>query len=317
MKVSFVIRSYNEERHIGRLLDGIERQQLPAGVTVEVLVVDSGSTDSTVSIARHMGAKVISIAKETFSFGRALNVGCEQATGDVLIFASAHVYPVYTNWIEKMITPFADDRVAVVYGRQIGNEVTFFSEHEIFAKWFPVQSNYNQATPFCNNANCAIRRTLWQEQPYDEYITGLEDLDWANKIMAKKYKIAYEAEAVIVHVHEETPAKIKNRYMREAIALKQIMPNVQFGYFDFIRLFLSNTFSDWLHATRSGVFFKEARNIIMFRYMQFYGTYLGHKHGEVTKELKNRFYYPNSIKRRKEQMPDHQNLSEARKIEYS
>ncbi|MBC8035195.1 MAG: glycosyltransferase, partial [Chitinophagaceae bacterium] len=93
MICSIIIRSHNEERHIGRLLDGIERQELLEGLSLEVIVVDSGSTDSTVSIARHMGAKVLSIAKEEFSFGRALNIGCSQAAGDIFLFASAHVYP--------------------------------------------------------------------------------------------------------------------------------------------------------------------------------------------------------------------------------
>ena len=320
MKVSIVIRSHNEERHIGRLLDGIQRQQLPEGVSVEVLVVDSGSTDATVSRARQMGATIIEISKEEFSFGRALNRGCQYASGELLLFASAHVYPVYTDWIEKMIRPFTDAKTGLVYGRQIGNKTTRFSEHQVFGKWFPAESNYNQQTPFCNNANCAIRRSLWEEQPYDEYLTGLEDLDWAQKIMNKGFKIAYEAGAPIVHVHEETPAKIQNRYQREAIALKHIFPKVHFTYWDFLRLFIGNTLLDCLRALRKGYFFREVGSIIMFRRRQFWGTYLGHRQkGEVTKELKNRFYYPNGFavftaKKKKENT--HSTLS-AKKIKYN
>jgi len=300
MTCSIIIRSHNEERHIGRLLDGIERQQLPANTSIEVILVDSGSTDSTVSIARHMGAIIVSIAKEEFSFGRALNIGCKVAKGDILLFASAHVYPVYTNWIEQMLAPFTKQQVALVYGRQTGNELTHFSEQQVFNKWFPEESNYNQATPFCNNANCAIRKSLWQQLPYDEVLTGLEDLDWAQKIMDKGFTVVYEAAAVIVHVHEETPHKIKNRYRREAIALKQIIPKVHFNFWDFIRLFISNSVSDCFHALQQGVFLNEAKSIFIFRFMQFYGTYQGHQQkGSVTKELKNRFYYPNTIRKMK------------------
>jgi rhamnosyltransferase len=300
MLCSIIIRSFNEERHIGRLLDGIERQQLPAGVELEVIVVDSGSTDSTRSIASHMGAGVVPISKEEFSFGRALNIGCNKAKGDILLFASAHVYPVYTDWIEKMLQPFVNEKIGLSYGRQIGNEVTRFSEHQVFTKWFPAQSNYDQSNPFCNNANCAIRKSLWQQQPFNEYLTGLEDLDWASRIMEKGYKIAYEADAPVVHVHEETPAKIRNRYRREAIALKQILPKVHFSYFDFIRLFIGNSFADCWHALREGSFWKECKGIAMFRFMQFYGTYLGHaQRGEITRDLKNRFYYPNGISKKK------------------
>lgn len=81
MICSIIIRACNEERHIGRLLEGIARQEFPEGWKYEVIVVDSGSTDATVSIARHMGARVIPISKEEFSFGKALNVGCAQAQG--------------------------------------------------------------------------------------------------------------------------------------------------------------------------------------------------------------------------------------------
>lgn len=296
MLCSIIIRSFNEERHIGRLIDGILKQELNQDVKLEMILVDSGSTDATVSIAQHMGARILSINKEEFSFGKALNLGCAAAMGDFLIFASAHVYPVFTDWLQKLMNPFTNPAIALVYGAQTGNQFTLFSEQEVFKKWFPKESNLDQKTPFCNNANCAIRKNLWLQQPYDENLTGLEDLDWANKIIKKGYKIAYQADAVIVHVHDETPNQIKNRYRREAIALKNIMPIVHVSLFNFINLFLSNTLTDGFHALQKGCFWKELKNIIIFRYMQFYGTYLGHQQkGILNKELKNRFYYPNTL----------------------
>ncbi|MBS1736489.1 MAG: glycosyltransferase [Bacteroidetes bacterium] len=309
MNCSIIIRALNEERHIGRLLDGINRQLLANGVKPEVIVVDSGSTDSTISIAKNKGAKVITIQKEYFSFGRALNIGCKEAKGEILLFASAHVYPVYDNWIQKMIEPFTNDKTGLVYGRQIGNELTRFSEHEVFAKWFPDHDNPNQQTPFCNNANCSIRKSLWETQPYDEALTGLEDLDWAKRIMAKGYQISYRSDATIVHVHEETAQQIKNRYQREAIALKNIMPKVHFSFFDFTRLFVTNIFMDGFHALRRNKFLKEFKGIVIFRYMQFYGTYIGHnQNGEVSQELKNRFYYSNGFKRKKYSVNENENI---------
>jgi glycosyltransferase involved in cell wall biosynthesis len=296
MKCSVIIRTFNEERHIGRLIDGINRQEYDNHIEIEIIVVDSGSTDATVSIARHMGAKIITLPKEKFSFGKALNLGCENSKGEILIFASAHVYPVYSDWISRMIQPFIDENVALVYGRQIGDENTHFSEHQIFSKWFPSISNYNQSTPFCNNANCAIRKKMWQKLNYDEQITGLEDLAWASNMMKEGFRIVYLAEAVIVHVHEETPQKIKNRYLREAIAFKNIYPKVHVGLIDFLRLTIYNIISDSYFAFRKRCFTNEFKNIVVFRFMQFYGTYLGHKQkGAITKELKNRFYYPNSL----------------------
>lgn len=303
MRASIIIRSYNEEKYIGRLIVGIQKQNIFDPNNIEIVVVDSGSTDSTVSISKQLGAKVIEISKEEFSFGRALNIGCAAATNEILIFASAHVYPLYNNWLETVISNLGDINVGLVYGRQIGNESTKFSEHQIFKKWFPEISNFNQNHPFCNNANCAIKKSLWETQPYDENLTGLEDLDWAQKILNKNYKIVYNATAVIVHIHDETYDKIKNRYRREAIALKKIISKVNITFFDFIRLFIFNTFTDILQANKEKKLFKVLKQIVIFRYMQFYGTYLGHNHKAlVNKEIKNLFYYPLTFSNEKEKI---------------
>lgn len=294
MKLSIIIRCFNEEKHIGKLLDGIKQQQ--TSQDYETIVVDSGSTDSTVEIAESYGSRIISIKPEDFSFGYALNVGCEAAQGEILLFASAHVYPVYDNWLDEMLRPFENKRVALVYGRQIGNHLTKFSEHQLFNKWFPAESDFNQTFPFCNNANCAVRKNLWQEYKYDEVLTGLEDLAWAKNIQSHGFRIAYNANATIVHVHEETPERIYNRYRREAIALKQILPDEKFSFFDFIKLVVSNTISDYYHAFAKGKFLRNIWDIPMFRYNQFKGTYRGYKQDQyVTKSLRNRFYYPNSL----------------------
>ena len=124
-KVSIIIRCFNEEKHIGKLLEGIHQQITDHDI--ETIVVDSGSTDNTVSIAQEYKAKIISISPDDFSFGYALNVGCEEATGDFLLFASAHVYPVYKTWVQEMAKPLLNKRVALSYGRQIGNELTKYS----------------------------------------------------------------------------------------------------------------------------------------------------------------------------------------------
>lgn len=313
---SIIIRTYNEEIHIAKLLDGIKQQTCNSAIKIEVIIVDSGSTDNTVNISKQKGAKIVTIKKEDFSFGRALNIGIQEASGDIIIMASGHTYPLFSNWIEKMIQPFISEKVAVVYGRQVGNEITQFSEHQVFDKWFPPKSNSKQLNPFCNNANCAIRKSLWESLPYDENLTGLEDIDWANKILNHGYYIVYDSEATVVHVHEETYNQIRSRYQREAIALKKILPQVHFNFFDFIRLFIYNLFSDSLIALKKGVLLTKFSEIVFFRFMQFYGTYLGHRmKGEISIELKNKFYYPKRfmLKSQKEDLSKNSD----KKIDYS
>jgi len=289
---SIIIRCYNEEAHIGRLLSGIIQQNCK---DIEILVVDSGSTDATLSIAAQFPTKVLHIKKEDFSFGRSLNVGCEAASGDYLVFASAHVYPLFHDWIEKLTQPFVDERVACSYGKQSGNELTKFSERQVFARWFPEVSDLSQDHPFCNNANAAVRRTVWERFRYDETLTGLEDLAWAKQVISAGYRIAYKSEAEVVHVHQETRQQVLNRYRREAIAMKAIFPHETFSLASFIHMFIKNSLNDAFLAWKDEVLWRNISSILSFRLMQFWGTYRGYaQHGAVSNTLRQKFYYPNN-----------------------
>jgi len=115
------------------------------------------------------------------------------------------------------------------------------------------------------------------------------------------YHIAYSAEAEIIHAHEETPERIYNRYRREAIALKQIIPSEHFAFWDFVRLFPINVVADCYRALTERVLLRNFKAIIQFRYMQFMGTYRGCTHRDpVSQNLKRIFYYANTQLRPKE-----------------
>jgi rhamnosyltransferase len=292
-KISIVVRCFNEEAHLGKLFHGIARQ---TERDVEVILVDSGSTDRSVEIARAAGARVVGISPEAFSFGRALNIGCSEASGEFLVFASAHVYPVYPDWLEQLLRPFEHARVAAVYGRQRGAETTKYSEHQIFAHWFPERSVAVQDTPFCNNANCCIRRRLWEEHPYDEALTGLEDLAWARQMVARGFHVSYSAEGAVVHVHNETYEQVFRRYMREAMALRAIYPEQDMSFLGFVQLFLTNTLTDLTHSAAEAQFRERLLEVPAFRFMQFWGAYRGFKRqGPPTERLRRAFYYPRGL----------------------
>jgi rhamnosyltransferase len=287
---SLVIRAYNEERHIGRLLDGISHQTL---ANVETILVDSGSTDETLAIAQRYPVKILHIPPHEFTFGSSLNRGIASASCELVVFASAHVYPVYPDWLERLITPFADSKVALCYGKQRGGEKTYFSEQQVFASWYPEVSTRRQTHPFCNNANAAIRRRLWEKHPFDETLTGLEDLDWAVWAKDQGLAIAYAAEAEVVHVHDETSKGVYNRYRREAMAYKHIFPSEHFGLGDFFRLSADNIISDLRQASVQKRLSQSWSSIFWFRLMQFWGTYQGYRRsGPVTEQLRRTFYYP-------------------------
>ena len=221
------------------------------------------------------------------------NRGIAEAKHELVVMASAHVYPVYPDWLEQLLKPFSNPKIALTYGKQRGNEKSRFSEHQIFATWFPNQGQSVQRYPFCNNANAAIRRSLWDMNHYDENLTGLEDLGWANWCIQQSYLISYVPEAEIIHVHEETNQTIFNRYRREAMAFKQIYPDQKFGWFDLLRLFTLNTLSDSRLAWRQSKFSQYFGDIAQFRFLQFFGTYRGYREkGPLTWKLRKAFYYP-------------------------
>jgi len=290
---SVIIRCCNEEKHIGRLLTGIKEQTIRK---VQIIVVDSGSTDHTLEIASRHPAEILRIPPREFSFGRSLNLGCGNAKGPFIVMASAHVYPVYNTWLERLLTPFSQKEIALVYGKQRGDETTRYSERQVFAKWFPDQSNPNQEHPFCNNANAAIRRELWEKMPYNEALTGLEDLDWAQRAIRSGHQLAYCAEAEVIHIHNETPSRIYNRYRREAIAFKRIFPNEPFRFGTFLNLLSRNILSDYYHASLDHCLRKNVVLIPLFRLMQFWGTYRGSVQSRpLDNKLRQTFYYPRKL----------------------
>ena len=285
-----VIRALNEGSHIGKLLYGLQQQTI---LPDEIILVDSGSTDDTLLIASSYDVLIEKISKDQFTFGRALNIGCRKASKEILIFLSAHVYPSDKDWLLNIIRPFENDLVVCSYGKQRGNSLTKFSEHQIFLSLFPDSREDIRTKYFCNNANCAIRKKEWEKINYDETLTGLEDLDWAKKQYEKGKEIVYVPEAEIIHVHEENRSQVKNRFKREAIALRKIEPVISINLFNLIYLILLSIFSDLFSIKSFKSLRKNFISILLFRLNQYIGTYEGFNFiNKDTDELRTTFYYP-------------------------
>jgi len=292
-KCSIVIRAFNEEEHIGRLLEGIMAQSMK---NWEIILVDSGSTDATRAIASRYRARIVGIGPDEFTFGRSLNLGIEHARGEIIVIISAHCYPVYPDWLEQLLAPFEDPKIAVAYGKQRGGESNHYSEHQFFRRYFPDNSQPIQGQPYTHNANAAIRRSLWDKHPYDETLTGLEDIAWSSWVREEGYEISYVAEAEVVHVHKETFAQVYNRYRREAVALKQILPQSRFTFRDFFSMWVKKSAADLTQAYKDRNLFSEWFDILVFRFLQYWGTWQGYRYsGKIDSQLHKQFYYPPHI----------------------
>ena len=92
-KVSIILPALNEAETIGKVIDEIPKQALEQeGYSVEVLVVDNGSTDQTAQIAREKGARVITESRR--GKGRAVRTGLEQVRADFVFMLDAdYTYP--------------------------------------------------------------------------------------------------------------------------------------------------------------------------------------------------------------------------------
>jgi glycosyltransferase involved in cell wall biosynthesis len=298
-RVSVVVRALNEEKWLGQALQACRSQTLADDRELELVLVDSGSTDGTIAVARAHGCRIVHITKDEFTFGRSLNIGCEAATGDVLVFISAHCIPKTTSWLEDLIRPIEAGLCDYAYGRQVGHEVSRFSERQVFAHYFGEKSLLPQPGFFCNNANSAIRADAWQKFRFDEAVTGLEDMVLAKTIVNSGGRIGYVAEAPVIHVHEETLQQTRRRYYREALTMRSIMPEVHFHFWDLVSCFAAGVTHDMGVALSEKAFLKEAGGIIGFRFNQYWGTYRGHnEHRALSQAQKVSYYYPQSPKRK-------------------
>lgn len=290
--VSVIIRTLNEERYLEELLSSIERQ-VKTDFDIEVVIVDSGSTDRTLAIARAFDARIAYIDQSEFSFGRSLNLGCEFSKGEYLVFVSGHCVPVESTWLGSLVKPLLSNECQYTYGRQVGRDSTKFSESQLFEKYFPVESRVPQAGFFCNNANAAIVRHVWDSYRFDEDLTGCEDMELAKRMIGDGGKLGYVSDAAVYHIHDESWRGVKRRYEREAIALQKIMPEIHLSVVDVVNFFVQGVIKDFRAALFRKVFLKEAIGIILFRYVQYLGAYKGnHVTRQLSQKLKYKYFYP-------------------------
>jgi len=221
-----------------------------------------------------------------------LNLGCAEAAGEFLVLISGHCLPVGDNWLGELLQPFADPAVAMTYGRQVGDESTKFSESRVYEKYYP-EDKARQGPAFCNNANAAVRRSIWRRFRYDETLTGLEDIELGRRVVSAGFRIDYAPRAVVRHIHEETWPQVRRRYEREAIALRHIHPELHLSAWEAAGCFVSAIWKDFQSLLRTTKPVTTIGEIIHYRFNQFIGSWLGNRpHRELSAREKARYFFP-------------------------
>ncbi len=116
--VSVIIPTLNAELKLKRILPMLNRQTIP----LEVVIIDSSSTDNTNAIAKNLNAKLISITRESFNHGQTRNLAVAHAIGEIVVFMTQDALLHSEFCIENLIKPLEVDSIAAVYGRQIPRE---------------------------------------------------------------------------------------------------------------------------------------------------------------------------------------------------
>jgi len=218
---SVIIRAKDEERDIGRTLSALASQTIASAV--ETIVVDSGSSDSTVEIVRGFGIEPIEIAASRFTYGGALNIGCAEARGEVLIALSAHAVPTRSDWLERMIEPFADSQIACVCGYAHG------PDGEALRTKLIQDAALAEARPHWGytNGSGAFRSELWRERPFREDMPGTEDKEWAWYWLWRGWLSLVDPALAVEHDHEHEGLRTTyRRARREAHGIGMFAPVV-------------------------------------------------------------------------------------------
>jgi glycosyltransferase involved in cell wall biosynthesis len=214
VKLSVVIPVKDGERYLAELLAAL------AGL--DVLVIDSGSRDGSVALARAAGVRVLEIAPETFGHGRTRNLGAEAVGGDLIAFLTQDATPC-PGWAGAYMAAFADPAVGVAYGPHLARPDTSPMIARELEEFFAVQDRHPD---FLSNVNACYRRACWEELRFDD-VTYAEDQAFARRLHGTRWRKAYVPEAAVLHAHDYPPVDFMRRYFDEYRGLRATVGHVE------------------------------------------------------------------------------------------
>jgi rhamnosyltransferase len=237
-RVSVVIPTFNAGPGFGELLRKLDAQR--GDFELEVVVVDSGSTDGTTELAARHGAVLHSASKASFDHGATRDLGISLSSGEYVALTVQDAVPLDERWLATMVESLHKDRrVAAVYGRHVprpdagamtralvSNLAVAGSERreqeikapEIYEGLPPPQRRHIAA--FDNVSSC-VRRSVWEEFPFG-VADFAEDLRWGKKVVEAGYTIVYEPRSVVVHSHERGALYDLRRHYVDQLVLDEL-----------------------------------------------------------------------------------------------
>ncbi|WP_166671289.1 glycosyltransferase family 2 protein [Cryobacterium psychrophilum] len=270
--VTVAILTYNGEVYLEQILREVSAQDVAGDI--EVLVIDSGSTDSTLDIVgRFPNVKLHEIPNSEFGHGKTRNLAAQLGTGEYIAFLTHDAIPVSREWLRELLAPFEfDESIVAVMGKQIPRRGCFpllkYEINGVFAGFGPdfgtsifykdqfVQSEgVLNAISFYSDVNSAARRDfLVNTLPYRD-VRYAEDQLFGKDLIEAGYKKAYAGRAAVEHSNDLTRDEYRRRIFDETVGLRQIgFPIPVLSEKGQIRLTLRGIAGDTVRILRDGDF---------------------------------------------------------------
>ncbi len=223
-QVSVVIKTYDNSQRAVRgfpmlkelLVTTLRMLEAQTFLPYEVLVVDSSTGEGIAEVLQQYGPvqafrlRRVRLAMECFSYCHAMNVGVQEAQGEIVVSLSGDATPANERWLEMLIAPLADPKVAGSFSRHIPRPGVPIAWAEWLRLWWRYRSkdtSLRQVDHVFSNASSAFRRALALEIPFDESLAEIEDYAWAGAVQKRGYWIAYVGTSEIYHSHASSSAK--------------------------------------------------------------------------------------------------------------
>lgn len=216
--VSIIVPVKNAARYLDEQMRAVFAQQ---GVPrPQVVLLDSGSTDGSLSIAARYPVRVIEIRPEEFNHGRTRNLGARETSGEFIVFLTQDATPADNSWLRNLLKPLIDDPsvagsfsrhlprpgCSIPLARQIEEEWEQAGGCERVVKKVSSREELESNKPFfayfANTSSC-LRRSVWERIPFREVEFG-EDVDWAERVLLAGHAIVYEPSSTVLHSHDYT-----------------------------------------------------------------------------------------------------------------
>lgn len=199
----------------------------------ELLIVDSGSRDGSVALARDAGARVLEIAPEAFRHGPTRNWAAERTSGEILCFLTQDATPV-AGWLAAILDAFAGDpRLGALFGphlpRPDSSPMVARELEQFFAGFSPdgeTTVHGPDDPPFLSNVNAAYRRACWEQVRFRE-ISYAEDQAFGRDLLETDWRKAYVPAAAVLHAHDYGPIDVARRTFDEYRGLRAATGHVE------------------------------------------------------------------------------------------